>query len=98
MFFSFVERCEAPVGIALDFGSAGKGTALVDAIEMASEHLVTVRVPAQSSIDWPSVMTTVQKVGYDGPFILDVPPPRGPIAPALKNARDARERLERLVT
>jgi sugar phosphate isomerase/epimerase len=92
---SFVERCEARIGIALDLPSAGRGEALVDAIEMASEHLVAVRVPAQSSINWPSVTTTLLKVGYDGPFILDLPQSRGPVASALQSARDARERIEK---
>lgn len=91
---SFVERCDARIGIALDFGSAGKGTALVDAIETASEHLVAARVPAESAINWAPVITTLQKVGYEGPFIVDAP--RGPIAMALKAARDLRERIEQL--
>jgi sugar phosphate isomerase/epimerase len=85
---TFVERCEATIGIALDFAVAGGTAALVDAIEMASEHLVAARVPAESPVDWPAVMTTVQKIGYEGPFIIDGP---------LKNARVMRERLERLL-
>lgn len=86
---SFVERAEARVGIALDFAMAGKGEALTDAIETASEHLVSIRVPADSAIKWPDVMTTLQKVGYEGPFIVD-----GPLSSAAK----ARERLDRLFT
>ena len=93
---SFVERCEARVGIALDLASAGRGEALVDAIEMASEHLVAARLPAESSINWPPVMTTVQKVGYEGPFIVDAPEGRGPVAATLKNARSTRDAIERL--
>lgn len=84
---SFVERCDARIGIALDFATAGKGVGLADAIETASEHLVAARVPAESGIPWAAVMTTVQKVGYDGPFIIDGP---------LDAARRARERLEPL--
>jgi len=95
---SFVERCEAHLGIALDFASAGKGTALVEAIETASEYLVAARLPAESSINWPPVMTTVQKVGYEGPFVLDLPEARGSIAPALKKARDARHTIDKLFT
>ena len=93
---SFVERCEARIGIALDFAGAGKGEALVDAIEMASEHLVAVRVPAESGINWPTVMTTVQKVGYEGAFIVDVPEARGPVAAILKNTRSTRDAIERV--
>ena len=88
---SFVERCEARVGIALDFATAGKGHTLVDAIETASEHLLSARVPAASGITWPAVMTTLQKVGYEGPFIIDA---QGSSSPsALQTAEDARERL-----
>jgi hypothetical protein len=36
------------------------------------------------------VMTTVQKVGYEGPFIIEAGGPS-----ALKTAQKARERLER---
>ena len=86
---SFVERCEARVGIALDFATAGQGTALVDAIETASEHLLSARVPVDSAIKWTAVMTTLQKVGYEGPFIIDAAGPS-----ALQSARDARERIE----
>jgi sugar phosphate isomerase/epimerase len=93
---SFVERCEARVGIALDMATAGRGEALVDAIEMASEHLIAARLPAESAINWPPVMTTVQKVGYEGPFILDASEGRGPVA--LKNARNTRDAIERLFT
>jgi sugar phosphate isomerase/epimerase len=93
---SFVERCEAHVAIALDFASAGKGTALVEAIETASEYLVAARLPAEGSINWPPVMTTVQKVGYEGPFVLDLPEAHGSIEPALKKARGARHTIDRL--
>ena len=94
---SFVERCEARIGIALDFAGAGRGEALVDAIEMASEHLVAARIPAESAINWPTVMTTVQKVGYDGPLIVDVADMRGPVAAILKTARNTRDAIERLL-
>jgi len=102
---AFVERCEAPIGIALDFGTAGKGGALVDAIELASEHLVAARLPPESAIDWSAVMTTVQKVGYEGPFIIDVADSRPSAgrggkaaASALQLARTAREKMERWLT
>jgi len=86
---SFVERCEARVGIALDFASAGHGLALVDAIETAAEHLLSARVPVEVAINWQAVMTTLQKVGYEGAFIIDAAGPA-----ALQSARDARERME----
>ena len=92
---AFVERSEVRVGIALDFASAGHRGALVDSIETASEHLVAARVPAESAIDWASVMTTVQKVGYEGPLTID-PPARMAPKDALARARTLRQRLDGL--
>jgi sugar phosphate isomerase/epimerase len=92
----FVERAEVRLGIALDFAGA-RGGALVDTIEMASEHLATARVPAESAIDWSAAMTTVQKVGYDGPFVVDVAA-AGSSRAMLVRARAARERMERWLT
>jgi sugar phosphate isomerase/epimerase len=67
----FVENgVDAAVGVALDCATAYKA-GLVDAIEMVSEHLVEVRIPVESTIDWPAVLTTLQKVGYEGPLVFD---------------------------
>jgi predicted alpha-1,6-mannanase (GH76 family) len=89
---SFVERCEARIGIALDLATAAKakGVSVADAIETASEHLVTVRVPVDGAgIPWAQTITTLQKVGYEGPFIVDASGPS-----ALVRARKTREHLE----
>jgi sugar phosphate isomerase/epimerase len=95
----FVEGFDARVGIALDFAQAQRDGDLVEAIEIASEHLMSIRLPAPAStggrIDWPSALTAVQKVGYDGPVLLD--PPRGAAKAALAQARQARERFEKLL-
>jgi len=88
----FVEGFEARVGIAFD--CAGVKRDLVDAIEIASEHLVTMRLPVESRIDWTSALTTVQKVGYEGPMFVD-PPPRTSTKEMLRLARAARERFEK---
>ena len=93
----FVERAEVRLGIALDFAGAARGGRLADAIEMASEHLASARVPAESAIDWPAAMTTVQKVGYDGPFVVDVAAAGSP-RDLLARAKAARERMERWLT
>jgi sugar phosphate isomerase/epimerase len=90
----FVEGFEAQVGVSLDCASVKRPGDLVDAIETASEHLVTLRVPVESRIDWASALTTVQKVGYEGPLIVD-PPPRASTKEMLRLARDARERFEK---
>jgi sugar phosphate isomerase/epimerase len=94
---TFVERCEAAVSVALDFASAAKDGGLVDAIEMTSEHLAAVRVPADGAFDWAAVMTTVQKVGYENPLTIDMAP-GGAAKDNLVRARHAREKMERWLT
>jgi sugar phosphate isomerase/epimerase len=73
-------------GICLDLGHARLEGDVVDAIETVSEHVVLVHahdnfgradehlMPFEGSIDWPSSMTALQKVGYEGPVILEVAP------------------------
>ena len=90
----FVEGFESRVGVSLDCASVNRPGDLVDAIETASEHLVTLRVPVESRIDWASALTTVQKVGYEGPLFVD-PPPRTSTREMLRLARAARERFEK---
>jgi sugar phosphate isomerase/epimerase len=98
---------DVDVGICLDFGRAQLDGDLVDAIETSSEHLIAVHVhdnrgrtnehlvPFEGNIDWPAAMTTVQKVGYDGPLVFEVAP-RGPTQETLTRMRAARVRLEKL--
>jgi sugar phosphate isomerase/epimerase len=95
----FVEGFDARVGVALDFGKANRDGDLVEAIEVASEHLLSIRLPVDSRIDWPSALTAVQKVGYEGPVLLEPSEARLRGAPkaALAQARQARERLEKLL-
>jgi len=90
----FVEGFEAHVGIALDCAGVKRPAELVDALETASEHLVAVHAPVESRIDWAATLTTIQKVGYEGPLIVD-PPPRASTKEMLKLARAARERFEK---
>ena len=73
-----------PVGVCLDFGHAHLDGDLIDAIETVSEHFVTAHVhdnrgrsddhlvPFEGTIDWPSALTAVQKVGYEGPLIFEM--------------------------
>ena len=89
----FVERgVDADIGVALDCESAHKAGDLVDAIEMVSEHLVAVRVPVESGIDWTTALTTLRKVGYEGPLIFDGTW-RGAPADQLRRARASRQKL-----
>ncbi len=98
---------DVDVGICLDFGRAHLDGGLVDAIETSAEHLIASHlhdnrgrtddhlVPFEGSIDWPAALTTIQKVGYDGPLVFEVAP-RGPTGEMLARLREARVRLEKL--
>jgi sugar phosphate isomerase/epimerase len=78
---------------------------LVDAIETVSEHLITTHVhdnrgrtddhlvPFEGTIDWPAALTAVQKVGYDGTFVLEIAA-HGAAKNTLRNAQKARQRME----
>jgi sugar phosphate isomerase/epimerase len=100
----FVERgVDAIIGICLDVAGAarnGDPFELVDAIETVAEHLNAVHVPfdgAAGGIDWPSALTTIQKVGYDGALMFDGMP-RGSTKETLARAKAAREKMERWLT
>lgn len=56
------------------------------------DHLV----PLDGTIDWPSALTALQKVGYDGPLIFEVAG-HGPPKETLARAQKARQRIERLL-
>jgi sugar phosphate isomerase/epimerase len=106
----FVEEAleRTDVGVCLDFGHAHLDGDLVDTIEAVSEHLVTTHVhdnggraddhlvPFDGTIDWPAALTSIQKVGYEGPLMLEIEG-RGPAKDTLAKARRARERMERLM-
>jgi sugar phosphate isomerase/epimerase len=95
-------------GVCLDFGHAHLEGSVADAVEIVSEHLASVelhdnagraddhRVPLDGSIDWPTALTTVQKVGYDGPMFLELAL-RGSITDTLDGGVRARRRLERFL-
>lgn len=99
----------AGLGVCLDVGHAHLEGDVVDAIETVSEHLLAVdlhdnggrsddhALPFEGTIDWPSALATLQKVGYDGPLMVE-PAPRGPVADILARAERARVKLERYLT
>jgi sugar phosphate isomerase/epimerase len=104
-----LDAAEGPdVGICLDFGHANLEGDVVDAIEIVSEHLVAAHVhdnrgraddhllPFEGTIDWPGALTAVQKIGYDGPLMLEING-RGPARDTLARARQARQRMEQLM-
>jgi sugar phosphate isomerase/epimerase len=104
-----LEQVEGPaVGICLDFGHANLDGDVVDTIEIVSEHLVATHVhdnrgrmddhllPFEGTIDWAGALTAVQKIGYDGTLMLEITG-HGPARDTLARARQARQRMERLM-
>jgi sugar phosphate isomerase/epimerase len=102
----FVERVlDHPVGICLDFGHAHIGADVVDAVEAVAEHLVTTHVhdnrgrsddhllPFDGTIDWPAVLTAVQKVGYEGVLLFEIGA-QGSTKATLQKMRGVRQRME----
>jgi sugar phosphate isomerase/epimerase len=99
---------ETGAGICLDFGHAYIDGDLVDAIETVSEHLIATHVhdnrgrtddhlvPFDGTIDWAAALTTVQKVGYDGPLLFELAAHNSP-KETLRKARAARVRFEGLL-
>ena len=93
-------------GICLDFGHAHLMGDVVDAIETAAEHLITIHVhdnrgrddehlvPYVGSIDWEMVLVAMQKVGYEGTYLMELAGSGSPAA-VLEEARRARQRFER---
>jgi sugar phosphate isomerase/epimerase len=96
-------------GICLDFGHANLLGDLVDAIEVVSGHLITTHVhdnrgrrddhlvPFQGTIDWNAALTAVQKVGYEGTYMLELANTGTP-RQTLEQAQQARARFERILT
>lgn len=101
------EQCEGlDVGICLDYGHAHLMGDVGEAIETVSGHLWTTHVhdnhgrddehlvPFAGTVDWDAAMMATQKIGYDGPLMLEVADTGDPID-VLRRSSAARERLER---
>lgn len=100
---------DAPrAGICLDFGHAFLMGDVTDAVETVAEHLITThvhdndgkkddhRVPFDGRIDWNVSLMTMQKVGYDGTYLMELANTGAP-AEILKKAQIARGRFEKLL-
>lgn len=98
---------DAPhAGICLDFGHAHLMGDVADAVETAAEHVIATHVhdnrrkddehlvPYQGSINWDMALTTMQKIGYDATYLMELASTSTP-APVLAEARRARQRFER---
>jgi len=106
-----IERdLDAPrAGICLDFGHAFLIGDVADAIETVAEHLITTHVhdnggrkddhfvPFDGRIDWNVALMTMQKVGYDGTYLMELANTGSP-AEILKKAQAVRTRFERLLS
>jgi sugar phosphate isomerase/epimerase len=101
----------ANVGICLDLGHARidhPGGDVGEAVEVAAGHLLAIDVhdnrgrsddhlvPFDGVIDWPAALTSMQKVGYDGPLTFELST-RGSPKDALARARQARARMDKLM-
>lgn len=100
---------DAPhAGICMDFGHAHLMGHVGDAVETAAEHLIATHVhdnrgreddhlvPYLGSINWGTALTTMQKIGYEGTYLLEIANTGSP-ASVLAEARRARERFQREV-
>lgn len=98
---------EAPnAGICLDFGHAHLLGDVADAVEVSAEHLIATHLhdnrgraddhlaPFLGTINWDVALMTLQKIGFDGTYLLELAGAGGPAA-VLAAARQARERFER---
>jgi len=93
-------------GICLDFGHAHLMGDVADAVETVAEHVIATHVhdnhgredehlvPYRGSIDWDQALVTMQKIGYEGAYLLELAN-TGDAASVLEEARRARERFER---
>jgi sugar phosphate isomerase/epimerase len=95
-------------GICIDFGHAHVMGDVADAIEIASEHVIATHVhdnhgredehlvPGLGTIDWDVALITMQKIGYAGPYLMELRNTGTP-ATVLEEARRARQRFERAI-
>lgn len=96
-------------GICLDFGHAFLMGDVADTIETVAEHLISTHVhdnkgkedehlvPFAGRINWDVALMTMQKVGYDGTYLMELANTGSP-AEVLQQAQAARKRFEKLLT
>jgi sugar phosphate isomerase/epimerase len=96
-------------GICLDFGHAHLLGDVADAVEIVSEHVIATHVhdnhgredehlvPYRGTIDWGLALVTMQKIGYEGTYMMELAG-SGDAAGILEEARRARQRFERALT
>jgi sugar phosphate isomerase/epimerase len=94
------------IGICMDFGHAHIIGDVADAVETAAEHVIATHVhdnrrrddehlvPYLGTINWDMVLMTMQKIGYDATYLMELANTGNPAA-VLEEARRARQRCER---
>src|SRR4051812_27633073 len=94
--------------ICLDFGHAFLMGDVPDTIEAVAEHLATTHVhdnkgkkddhlvPFDGRINWDMALMTMQKVGYDGTYLMELANTGSP-AQVLQKAQLARKKFEKLM-
>ena len=97
------------LGICMDCGHAHIMGDVADAIETAAEHLIATHVhdnrrrdddhlvPYAGTINWDMALMTMQKIGYEGTYLLELANSGDP-ATVLEEARRARHRFERTLS
>jgi sugar phosphate isomerase/epimerase len=95
-------------GICLDFGHAFLLGDVADTIETVAEYLATTHVhdnqgardehlvPFDGRINWDVALMTMQKVGYDGTYMMELANTGSP-EEILQKAQAARKRFEKLL-
>lgn len=103
-----VELAAPGAGICLDMGHAFLMGDLADAIEIVSGHLVTTHVhdnrgkaddhlaPFDGTIDWPTALMSLQKVGYEGALVFELANTSTP-RDVLQKSVEVRRRFEEIV-
>ncbi len=96
----------ANAGICLDFGHAHMMGDVADAVEIVAEHLIATHVhdnrgrddlhlaPFLGTINWDIALMTLQKVGYEGTYLMELAN-TGSADSVLQQAQRARQRFER---
>jgi len=95
-------------GVCLDFGHAFLMGDVADAVETVAEHLITTHVhdnrgkqdehlvPFDGRINWDLALMTMQKVGYDGTYLMELANTGSP-AEVLQKGQAARKKFEKLM-
>lgn len=95
-------------GVCLDVGHAHLLEGAAEAVELLSGHIITTHlhdnrgrsddhlVPFSGTIDWPAVIASLWKVGYDGRLVFEVAD-AGRAAVSLERTVGARARLQAIL-